>query len=86
MSTPVEIETTILGGLPVCVTADIEPADRSVGVMEPSSYDVQIFWINNKKPKSHEVPKSIYKRLDACNGRELDLLNEKLMEEYRYGN
>lgn len=85
MSTPVEIETTILGGLPVCVTADIEPADRSVGIMEPSPHDVQIFWINNRKPKSHEVPQSVYKRLDAGNRRERDLLNEKLIEEYRYG-
>ena len=85
MNTPVEIETTILGGLPVCVTADIEPADRSVGIMEPSPYNIQIFWINNKKSKSHEVPKLVYRRLDANQGRERDLLNEKLLDKHYEG-
>lgn len=79
MSTPIEIETTILGGLPVRVTAAVQPSEPDVGIIDPWPEDIQIFWIG-KKPR--EIPQSVYKRIT---GKEYDLLDEAIMEEYRYG-
>ena len=76
MSTPVEIETTILGGLPVCVKADIQPAEPDVGIMYPYPEDIQIFWVGKKLCG---VPQSIYDRITE---RENDLIIEQLMKEY----
>ncbi len=78
MSTPIEIETTILGGLPVRVTANIQPAERDVGIMFPWPEDTRIFWIG-KKPR--EIPQSVYDRISEKGN---DLLNEQLMESYHY--
>jgi len=76
MSTPIEIETTILGGLPVRVTANVQPAEADVGICLPWPEDVQIFWLG-KKPR--EVPQTVYDRLTD---KEHELLNEAIMEEY----
>ena len=76
MSTPIEIETTILGGLPVRVTASIQPSEPDVGIIDPWPEDIQIFWIG-KKPR--EMPQSVYDRISE---KENDLLNEQIMEEY----
>ncbi len=76
MSTPIEIETTILGGLPVRVTANIQPAEHDVGIMFPWPEDVRIFWIGRE---ASEMPQSVYDRISE---KENDLLNEQIMEEY----
>ncbi len=78
MSTPIEIETTILGGLPVRVTANIQPAEHDVGIMFPWPEDVRIFWIGKKL---REVPQLVYDRISKKGN---DLLNEQIMESYRY--
>ena len=79
MSTPIEIETTILGGLPVRVTANVQPAEPDVGIIHPWPEDIQIFWLG-RKPR--EIPQSVYDRITE---KENDLLNEAIMEEYNYG-
>lgn len=78
MSTPIEMETTILGGLPVIVKAQIAPAEPSVGIPYPYPDDYQIFWIGKKL---REVPDSVYNRMTD---KEKDLINEQLMESYHY--
>ena len=78
VSTPVEIETTILSGLPVRVTANIQPAELDVGIMYPWPEDVQIFWVGKK---TREVPQSVCDRMSE---KENELLTEQLMEEYHY--
>lgn len=76
MSTPIEIETTILGGLPVRVTANVQPAEPDVGIMHPWPEDIQISWLG-KKPR--RVPQSVY---DRITDKEMDLISEAIMEEY----
>ena len=84
VSTPIEIETTILSGLPVRVTANIQPAELDVGIMYPWPEDVQIFWprLKQELKKLCEVPQSIYDRMSQQDN---ELLTEQLMEEYHYG-
>ncbi len=78
MSTPIEIETTILGGLPVIVKAQIAPAEPDVGIMYSYPEDVQIFWIGKKL---REIPQSVYDRISEKGNK---LLDEQLMESYNY--
>ena len=84
MSTSIEIETTILSGLPVIVKAQIAPAEPDVGLMFPCPEDIQIFWPRLKRElkKLSEVPQSIYDRMSQ---RDNDLLHEQIMEEYHHG-
>jgi len=80
MSTPIEIETTILSGLPVIVKASVQPAEPDVGIMCSWPEDVQIFWIGKKL---REVPQSIYDRM--ITEKKDDLLSEQIMERYYEG-
>ncbi len=79
MSTPIEMETTILGGLPVRVRANIQPAERDVGIFLPWPEDIQIFWVGGNPIQDYEVPQAVYDRISE---KESDLLNEQIMEEY----
>lgn len=76
MSTPIEIETTILGGLPVRVHAHVQPAEPDVGIPYPWPEDIQIFWLGIRP---REVPQSVYERLTD---KDNELLNEQIMERY----
>ena len=76
MTTPVEISTTILGGLPVIVQAQIAPSEPDVGIFQPHPDGYQIFWFGKKL---REVPESVYARISK---REEDLLCEQIMEGY----
>ena len=69
----IEIETCILGGLPVRVTATINPAEEDIGIFFAYPEVEEIYWLSG-----HPVPKSIWNRMTP---KEMDLLLENIMEE-----
>jgi|TARA_Y100000310_G_C20296695_1_gene629759 hypothetical protein len=69
--TQVTFQTTILGGLPVEVTAGIAPAEPDVGINYPYAEDFELCFLSG-----HSCPASIYDRITA---REWDTLEEEAL-------
>jgi hypothetical protein len=73
-----EIETTILGGLPVTIAFSIESADPSVGIYHKYAADCHITSVKNKPvrkggysaewlyPRIHATPGEEDRILEAC--------------------
>lgn len=55
----VDVDITVLGGLPVTVRAYIEPADREVGIFRPYIGDVEITHIAGKEKNTDWLLKRI---------------------------
>lgn len=53
-------QTTILGGLPVEVTANIAPAEPDVGINYPYAEDFELCFLTG-----HPCPASMYDRITA---------------------
>lgn len=68
------LELKILGGLPVTIEFDIEPADPSVGLMSACVADWHISEINSKPCK--KPPQFLYYRIDAKAGEEERIIDE----------
>lgn len=77
----VDFETTVLGGLPVRVTANIARAEPDVGYMYDWIDEYAIYWIGKKE---RLVPQSILERIEASRY-EVDRLDEAIIEEFRLG-
>ena len=74
-----EIETTVLGGLPVTVSFNIQPAEPDVGIFEPYCEDINVVAVKGKKLKWNNW---VDKRLIASG--EYDRLSSELLYEYEY--
>jgi hypothetical protein len=74
-----ELDTTVLGGLPVTVSYSIARAEPSVGIMSKYVDDWHISAINSRPCK--KPPKWLYKRIENMKGEE-DRLLEAMMEDH----
>jgi len=68
MTTRVEIDTTILNGLPVHVVCHIAPSDPSVGIFSQYLDDFDLYTINKKTKKLTPAGKWLYDKVteDDC--------------------
>lgn len=72
-----QVDITVLGGLPITVQFEIESADPEVGIMSAGVGDWDITHINGKPCK--KSPEWLYRRIDAVKG-EHNRLFEQLGE------
>ena len=75
----ITIETSVLGGLPVSIEAQIESPDREVGIMNYYVDDWAIVAINGRTCKTS--PKWLYPRISSKKGEEQSII-DAIMEEY----
>ena len=61
----VEEEITVLGGLPVVCKAWFSPAEPDVGIFQTYMSDYELYWVPSKNGKLHNVPTSIYDRVES---------------------
>lgn len=78
-----ETEITILGGLPVTVEYEVQPAEPDVGIREAYVDDWAIVAVAGRAPKK-VTPKSfnwLYKRIDATKN-EINRIMDALEEDF----